>query len=82
MAWLQLWILSSDLMHSVCSLSPVLSNETELDIPMLNVKNYNPVITCMHVPMHTRVTMSVHWLIYSLTQMYEPNYSVYRAVNT
>lgn len=38
---------------------------------MLNVKNYNPVTTCMCVPMHTHITMSVHWLIYWLTQMYE-----------
>jgi hypothetical protein len=43
----------------------------EWDIPMLNVKNYNPVTTYMHMPMHTHITMSVHWLIYWLTHMYE-----------
>jgi len=41
----------------ISSLSPVLSNETEWDIPKLNVKNYNPVMTYMHVSMHTHVLL-------------------------
>lgn len=45
-------------------LSPIASDEKEWDTPMLNMESYNPMMTCMQVPMHAHIALYVHWLIY------------------